>query len=81
MVNGGNVEEGGNRGAAVAARMLFADDNSSGRLAITIPRSLGQLPVYYHHKPSKAYWLSGGWTHVPGYADMSAGRCVLSAMG
>ena len=62
--------EPGERGGEAVARMLFGDDNPNGRLAITIPRSVGQLPVYYNYKPSKAYWLSRGWTHVPGYADM-----------
>jgi len=62
--------EPGERGGEAVARMLFGDDHPSGRLAITIPRSVGQLPVYYNYKPSKAYWLSRGWTHVPGYADM-----------
>jgi len=62
--------EPGERGGQAVARILFGDDNPSGRLAITVPRSVGQLPVYYNYKPSKAYWLSRGWTHVPGYADM-----------
>jgi beta-glucosidase len=62
--------EPGERGGEAVARMLFGDDNPSGRLAITIPRSVGQLPVYYNYKPSKAYWLDRGWTHVRGYADM-----------
>jgi len=62
--------EPGERGGQAVARILFGDDNPSGRLAITVPRSVGQLPVYYDYKPSKAYWLSRGWTHVPGYADM-----------
>ena len=64
------VWEPGERGGEAVARILFGDDNPSGRLAITIPRSVGQLPVYYNYKPSKAYWLSRGWTHVPGYTDM-----------
>jgi len=62
--------EPGERGGQAVARILFGDDNPSGRLAITVPRSVGQLPVYYDYKPSKAYWLSRGWTHVPGYADL-----------
>jgi beta-glucosidase len=62
--------EPGERGGEAVARMLFGDDNPSGRLAITIPRSVGQLPVYYNYKPSKAYWLSRSWTEVRGYADM-----------
>lgn len=62
--------EPGERGGEAIARMLFGDDNPSGRLAITVPRTVGQLPVYYNYKPSKAYWLSHGWTDVRGYADM-----------
>lgn len=62
--------EPGERGGKAVASILFSDDNPSGRLAITIPRSVGQLPVYYNYKPSKAYWLSRSWTHVPGHADM-----------
>jgi fibronectin type III domain protein/glycosyl hydrolase family 3 len=49
---------------------LFGDTNPSGHLAITIPRSVGQLPAYYNFKPSKAYWISRGWTHDRGYVDM-----------
>jgi beta-glucosidase-like glycosyl hydrolase len=62
--------EPGERGGEAVARMLFGDDNPSGRLAITVPRSVGQLPAYYNYKPSKAYWLNRGWTDVRGYADM-----------
>ncbi|MBX5477515.1 MAG: glycoside hydrolase family 3 C-terminal domain-containing protein [Pyrinomonas methylaliphatogenes] len=38
-------------GTAVAD-VLFGDYNPAGRLPVTIPRSVGQLPVYYYHKPS-----------------------------
>jgi beta-glucosidase len=62
--------EPGERGGEAVARMLFGDDNPSGRLPITIPRSVGQLPAYYNYKPSKAYWLNRGWTDMRGYADM-----------
>jgi beta-glucosidase len=31
---------------------LFGDFNPSGKLPISIPRSVGHLPVYYNHKPS-----------------------------
>ncbi len=34
------------------ANTLFGDNNPSGRLPITFPRSVGHLPVYYSHKPS-----------------------------
>lgn len=34
------------------ANVLFGDHNPSGKLPISIPRSTGQLPVFYNHKPS-----------------------------
>lgn len=40
--------EGGN----AIADCLFGDYNPAGRLSISIPRSVGQLPVYYDAKPS-----------------------------
>ena len=52
----------GEAGGEAVADLLFGDTNPSGRLAITIPRSVGQLPVYYNYKPSKAYWIGEGWT-------------------
>ena len=38
-------------GHAVAA-VLFGDHNPGGKLPISIPRSVGHLPVFYNHKPS-----------------------------
>jgi len=38
-------------GRAVA-NVLFGDVNPSGKLPITIPRSVGHLPVFYNYKPS-----------------------------
>ena len=34
------------------AEVLFGDHNPGGKLPISIPRSVGQLPVFYNHKPS-----------------------------
>jgi beta-glucosidase len=62
--------EPGERGGQAIADVLFGDYNPSARLAITIPRSVGQLPAYYNYQPSKAYWIKGGWTHTDGYVDM-----------
>jgi beta-glucosidase len=60
----------GERGGDAVADVLFGDYNPSGRLPISIPRSVGQLPAYYNYKPSKAYWINRGWTHEEGYVDM-----------
>lgn len=59
----------GERGGEAVADILFGDYNPSGRLAITIPRHVGQLPVYYNYKPSKAYWIND---RKRGYVDMPA---------
>jgi beta-glucosidase len=38
-------------GIAVAD-VLFGDTNPAGKLAVSFPRSVGQLPIYYNHKPT-----------------------------
>jgi beta-glucosidase len=38
-------------GTAVAD-VVFGDFNPSGKLAVSFPRSVGQLPIYYNQKPS-----------------------------
>lgn len=62
--------EPGERGGQAVADVLFGNYNPSGRLAISVPRHSGQLPIYYNFKPSKAYWLNRGWSRHTGYADM-----------
>jgi beta-glucosidase len=42
----------GQEGGTAAADVLFGDVNPGGKLPITIPRSVGQLPVYYARKPT-----------------------------
>src|SRR5439155_25526605 len=32
------------------ARVLFGDANPSAKLPLTFPRTVGQVPIYYHHK-------------------------------
>ncbi len=59
----------GERGGEAVADVLFGDYNPSGRLAITIPRHVGQLPAYYNYKPGKDYWIR---REKRGYVDMPA---------
>jgi len=49
------------------AEVLFGDADPGGRLPISVPRAVGQVPVYYNHKPS------GGRSHWKGnYVELSA---------
>jgi beta-glucosidase len=43
----------GQEGGTAAAQVLFGDVNPGGKLPITFPRSVGQLPAFYNHKPSR----------------------------
>ncbi|OXB03295.1 glycoside hydrolase family 3 protein [Flavobacterium pectinovorum] len=42
----------GEAGGRAVADVLFGDYNPGGRLPITVPKSVGQLPIYYNQKPS-----------------------------
>ena len=42
----------GEQGGNAVADILFGDVNPGGKLPVTIPRSVGQLPMFYNYKPS-----------------------------
>ena len=57
----------GEEGAVALAEVLGGEVNPSGKLPISFPRSVGQLPVFYAHK------LSGGRSQPAGdYVDLAA---------
>jgi beta-glucosidase len=43
----------GEFGGRAIAETLFGDNNPAGRFDISFPKSVGQLPVFYDHFPSK----------------------------
>ncbi len=54
-------------GANAVADVLFGDATPGGKLPITFPRTVGQIPIFYGHRPS------GGRSHWKGnYVETSA---------
>jgi beta-glucosidase len=57
----------GEEGAGAIADVLSGDTNPGGKLPLSYPRAVGQVPVFYAHK------ASGGRSHPVGdYVDQSA---------
>jgi beta-glucosidase len=52
----------GQGGGTAIADVLFGKINPSGKLSVTIPKSVGQLPCYYSRKPSRMREYVGGET-------------------
>ncbi len=48
----------GEEGGAAVADVLFGAVNPAGRLPVSLPHHVGQVPVYYNHKPSggRSHW-------------------------
>ena len=47
--------EPGAMGGQALAEILFGEVNPSGKLPLTVPRSIGQLQMVYNHKPSQYF--------------------------
>ena len=45
----------GEEGGTAIADVLFGDYNPGGKLPITVPRAVGQIPIYYNQKPTGRY--------------------------
>lgn len=56
----------GEEGGHAVADVLFGDVPPGGKLPISLPRSVGQVPVYYGHKPSggRSQWR-GDYSDLP----------------
>jgi len=70
----------GQEGGTAAARVLFGDVNPGGKLPISFPLNVGELPDYYNRKPSlnRSYLFHGPSDHIPGWVN---GRAVLFPFG
>lgn len=56
-----NVWFGGSEAAYAIGDVLFGDVNPSGKLTMTFPKNVGQIPLYYNHKNTGRPLKAGGW--------------------
>ena len=66
----------GQHAAEAVAKVLAGEANPTGKLPVTVPRNVGQVPIYYNHKVGSGYndgadatssvIFSGGYTDCPG---------------
>ena len=64
----------GEEGGSALAEVLFGKVNPSGKLPVSVPRSVGHLPAFYNHKPS-----ARGFYHKPGTPQSPGRDYVFSA--
>jgi beta-glucosidase len=76
----------GEQGGNAVADVLFGDVNPGGKLPVTFPRSVGQLPHTYNHKPSarRGYLFTEAtplypFGHGLSYSKFEIGQPTLSA--
>ena len=56
-----NVWFGGSEAAYAIGDVLFGDVNPSGKLTMTFPKNVGQIPLFYNHKNTGRPLQNGKW--------------------
>lgn len=56
-----NVWFGGSEAAYAITDVLFGDVNPSGKLTMTFPKNVGQIPLFYNHKNTGRPLKEGKW--------------------
>lgn len=56
-----NVWFGGSEAAPAITDVLFGDVNPSGKLTMTFPQNVGQIPLFYNHKNTGRPLAEGKW--------------------
>jgi beta-glucosidase len=63
---------GGTEAGNGIADVLFGNYNPSGKITMTFPRNVGQIPIYYNHKNTGRPYIEGGPTKFKSdYLDVS----------
>lgn len=68
-----NVWFGGTQGGNAIADVVFGDVSPSGKLPVTFPQNMGQIPIYYNHKNTGRPLPEGQWFHkfLSNYLDVT----------
>ncbi len=68
-----NVWFGGTQAGNAIADVIFGKVNPSGKLPVTFPQNVGQIPIYYNHKNTGRPKPEGKWfqKYQSGYLDVS----------
>lgn len=68
-----NVWFGGTQTGNAVADVIFGNVNPSGKLPVSFPRNVGQIPVYYSHKNTGRPLPEGEWytKYLSNYLDIS----------
>lgn len=56
-----NVWFGGSESGSAIADVLFGDVNPSGKLTMSFPQNVGQVPIFYNHKNTGRPLAEGKW--------------------
>jgi len=68
-----NVWFGGTQTGNAIADVVFGAVNPSGKLPVTFPQNVGQIPLYYNHKNTGRPLAEGEWFHkfLSNYLDVT----------
>jgi len=68
-----NTWFGGTQTGHAIADVLFGEVNPSGKLPVTFPQNVGQIPIHYNHKNTGRPLPDGKWFHkfLSNYLDVS----------